>query len=271
MNITELAHFELAEPPFRKTISGDSLWLPPSKQTVVDTLVNSVAERDWALLVGDPGVGKTCTLRALRTRLSSEGIRLTYCCNTTLGRRDFYRQICHSLGLAPKATAAGVFYAITTHVAELGRESVQSVLLIDEAHLLHQDVLDHLHILGNFEWDSAPLLTIVLIGLPELEERLSLRRNRSLYSRLHCRLRIGSLGPEDTADYVRARLSDAGCDREIFAADALSLLHEAAQGTLRDVGRLATGALRAAVARGAKLVERDAVQAAIRADTTAVA
>ncbi|MCB9521445.1 MAG: AAA family ATPase [Myxococcales bacterium] len=267
MNTRELAHFDLTHAPFDKAIADDQLWLPPSKRDIVDALVDTVAARQWALLVGDPGVGKTCILRALRHRLSTDGTRLTYCCNTTLGRRDFYRQICHALNLAPKATAAGVFYAITTNVAELGRDRVHSVFLVDEAHLLHQDVLDHLHILGNFEWDSAPLLSIILVGLPDLEERLALRCNRSIYSRMQRRLRIGPLTPEDTGDYLRTRLAHAGCKKDVFAADARAFLHETAQGALRDLDRLAEAAMRKAAQRGDAVVDRTHVAAAIRDDT----
>ncbi|MEL6187912.1 MAG: ATP-binding protein [Myxococcota bacterium] len=56
----------------------------------------------------------------------------------------------------------------------------------DEAHLLHQDVLEHLHILANYAWDSRPLLSLVLVGLPELWGRLTLTKNRSLWSRHSC-------------------------------------------------------------------------------------
>jgi type II secretory pathway predicted ATPase ExeA len=91
---------------------------------------------------------------------------------------------------------------------------VHPVFLLDEAHLLHQDVLDHLHILLNYEWDSKALLSLVLVGLPELDGRLAFRRNRSLYSRLGRRLAIDPLTPADTAEYVRRRLSRAGCDVE---------------------------------------------------------
>jgi hypothetical protein len=76
------------------------------------------------LLTGEPGVGKTCVLRALRRRLSPDSFRLTYCHNATLGRSDFYRQLCVALGLTPSAPAAGVFYAVSTHIEELGKERV---------------------------------------------------------------------------------------------------------------------------------------------------
>ncbi len=272
MTPKHLIHFKLNKPPFEKQIADKELWLPPSKSGLVTGLLEAVHARQWACLTGEPGVGKTCVLRALRAKLSNEeSYRLTYCHNTTLGRRDFYRQICIALNLAPKATAASVFYEITTHITELSREQVKPIFLIDEAHLLHQDVLDHLHILGNYCWDSSPLLTIILIGLPELEERLSLRRNRALYSRISRRFRVGSLRPEDTREYIRARLKLAGCDQELFASDAIALIHEAAEGTLRDLDRLANNSMRHASNLNSKLVERDSVSLAIRDDRVTVA
>ncbi len=266
MNTKQLASLDLRFQPFEKSIPDSDLWLPPSKDELVEDFCSALHNRHWALLTGDPGVGKTCVLRAVRRKLGSEGFQLTYCCNSTLGKRDFYRQLCTALGLAPKATAAAVFDAITHHVQEIARESTRPVFLIDEAHLLQQDVLDHLHILGNYQWDSAPLLTLVLIGLPELEDRLAARRNRSLYSRIAARFRIGTLKPEDTADYLRARLKAAGCTRELFPSDSVSLLHEATSGTLRDLDRLAGSALLHAARRSSRLVERQHVTAAIRAD-----
>ena len=120
-------------------------------------------------------------------------------------------------------------------------------------------MLDHLHILLNYQWDSRALLSVVLVGLPELDDRLGLRRNRSLYSRLHRRLTIDGLSPEDTGEYLRMRLTKVGYDRGLFTSDAAAMIHEAALGSLRDIDRLATAALREAARRKRKLVERDAV------------
>jgi general secretion pathway protein A len=266
MRDTYLTHFGLREPPFTKEIPDGELWLPSSKQAVVDELVDAVEARASALLVGDPGVGKTCVLRAFRKRLP-DSFRLTYCHNVTLGRRDFYRQLCMVLGLAPSATAAAVFHAVSSHVSELGNDRVHPVFLLDEAHLLNQDTLDHLHILLNYDWDSRSLLSLVLVGLPELLDRLSMRRNRSLFSRLHRRLRIDPLSPADTAEYLVMRLARVGCDRDIFASDAIAMIHEAATGGMRDVDRLATAAIREAARKKRRLVERDAVARVIEAHT----
>lgn len=258
MTPSDLNHFGLVNAPFTKEIADDDLWLPPSKAAIVEQLVEALSMRQSVLLTGEPGVGKTCILRALRRRLPEAGFRLTYCHNATLGRRDFYRQLCVALGIPAKATAAAVFYEVTNHVEQLANEQRHPIFLLDEAHLLHQDVLDHLHILCNYEWDSRALLSLLLVGLPELRERLSRRHQRSLYSRIHHRLQIDSANPEDTADYVRHRLRVAGCERDVFTDDALAMMHEAAHG-LRDLDRLAHAAMRDVVRRKKKLVEREAV------------
>jgi general secretion pathway protein A len=95
-----------------------------------------------------------------------------------------------------------------------------------------------------------------LVGLPELHDRLTLRRNRSLYSRIHRRLHVDPLVPDDTAEYVR----------ELFAYDAVAMLHEATLGALRDIDRLATAALRVAARKKCKLVERDTIARVVEAD-----
>lgn len=262
-----LTHFGLKTAPFAKDVGDEQLWLPSARQSVVDDLVQAVRDREHVLLVGEPGVGKTCSLRAVRRRLPEAGFRLTYCHNATLGRRDFYRQLCLALGLAPKATAASVFYAINTHVEELGRERMHPVFLLDEAHLLHQDVLEHLHILANYEWDSKPLLSLVLVGLPELWARMTLGKNRSLWSRIHVRTTLGEATPEDTVEYIEYRLKGGGTSRAIFSSDALTMIHEATQGRLRDIDRIAMLALKRAGRSKLKLVDRELLGHVLEADT----
>lgn len=256
---SDLACFGLHAAPFTKEIDDQDLWLPESKAALVTEIEEALAERQSALLLGEPGVGKTCVLRALRRRLPQSGFRLTYCRNATLGRRDFYRYLCHALGLHPTTSAANLFLAVETHIHELRRDKVHPVFLLDEAHLLHPDMLAHLHILMNYEWDAKALLSLVLIGLPELESNLARRAHRSLLTRIHHRFLLAPATVDDTAEYIRYRLAAAGTDRALFPDDALAALHELSQGALREIDRLATAALREAARRKKKLVDREIV------------
>jgi type II secretory pathway predicted ATPase ExeA len=267
MNIAlYISFFGFSAAPFAKEISDADLWLPPSKQEVVDGLCEAADERECALVLGDPGLGKTCVLRAVRRRLPQTEYRLTYCHNATLGKRDFYRQLCLAMGLSPSATAAAVFYAVSSHIQELGKERLHPVFFLDEAHLLHPETLDHLHILLNYEWDSRALLSLFLIGLPELLDRLALRRHRSMLSRIHRRFVVGPLTQDDTADYLRNRLRLAGCDRELFSLDTIVLLHDHAGGALRNIDRLATAALREAARKKRKTVDAETLQRVLDAE-----
>jgi len=219
---SDLSAFGLRSSPFSKEIDDADLWLPESKAALVADIEEALGDRQSVLLLGEPGVGKTCVLRALRRNLPHAGFRLTYCRNATLGRRDFYRYLCHALSLHPTATAANLFLAVETHVQDLRRDKLHPVFLLDEAHLLHPDMLAHLHILMNYEWDARALLSLVLVGLPELEQNLSRRAHRSLLTRIHHRFLLAPATVEDTTEYVRFRLRGAGCDRDLFPDDALA-------------------------------------------------
>ena len=109
------------------------------------------------------------------------------------------------------------------------------------------------------------MLSLILVGLPELSDRLSLRRNRSLQSRIHHRLTVGPLTLADTAAYVALRLKQAGITDPLFAPDALARLHETTLGVLRDIDRIAAAALRDAARKKRRIVEGDLID---RAEST---
>ena len=250
--------------PFGKEIPAEVLWMDAGRTEALDRLADTVTHRQHALVTGEPGVGKTCVLRALRHRLSPTRFRLHYIAHVTLGRRDFYRQICYALEIEPKATPAAMFEGIQHQFVQGASEHRQhAVLVMDEAQLMPDSTLANLHVLANFEWDSEPLLSLVFVGLPELYDRLRLGMHRSLLSRIHTRIELSPGAPDLTAAYVRRRLSDAGAKTELFTADGLAVLHEETGGLLRSIDVLAQAALRLAVAEDTKLIDRDLVRRAL--------
>jgi type II secretory pathway predicted ATPase ExeA len=258
------AAFGLSRPPFDKDVTTDLLWMDGGRQPALDRLVQTVSHRQHALVLGEPGVGKTCVMRALKAQLSPAHFRVVYLAHVTLGRRDFYRQLCFVLGVEPKATPAALFEAIqrecVTHSVE---HRMHSVVVLDEMHLMPDPTLSHLHLLSNFTWDSEPLLSMVFVGLPEFHDRLKLGVHRSLLTRIHTKVELSAGAPEVTATYVRKRLFDAGARAELFTADGLATLHEFTGGLLRSVDVLALAALRLAADEDKRLIDRVIVRHAL--------
>lgn len=256
--------FGLDRPPFDKDVSADLLWMDGGRQQAIERLLTTVSHRQHALVLGEPGVGKTCVLRGLREQLSPAHFRVDYLAHVTLGRRDFYRQLCILLGTEPKATPAAMFEAIQREcITRASEHRIHAVVVLDELHLMPDPTLSHLHLLANFEWDSEPLLSMVFVGLPELHDRLRLGIHRSLLTRIHTKIELAPGSPELTAAYVRRRLTDAGARSEIFTADGLSVLHELSGGLLRSIDVLALASLRLATAEDQTLVDRAIVRRAL--------
>jgi len=131
-------------------------------------------------------------------------------------------------------------------------------------------VLGHLHVLANYDFDSKPILSLVLVGLPELWDIMRMRINRSLWSRIHCRIAIPDPTPGDTAEYLQHRCKLAGNDRQLFASDAITVLHEGTNGLLRDIDRAATACLKIAARKKLSTIDRAIVTEALEVDNNTV-
>jgi general secretion pathway protein A len=259
----ELLFFDLKRPPFAKDFALSETWIEPSRENAVSLLVRAVEARQHALVTGEPGVGKTVVVRAMAERLPATHHRVTYVWNVAVGRRDFYRNLSVALGFEPRGTAAAVFDGVQRELrAGWAEHRLHPVLIIDEAHVLPDATLQHLHILANFDRDANPLLSLVLVGLPELRDRLKLGVHRSLLTRIGTHVDIGRTTPEDTAAYVRNRLEYAGSRSEIFGLDAITTVHEMTAGVPRVVATLADMALRVAADRKEKHIGRAIIREA---------
>lgn len=257
--------FGLGHRPFGKDVQADLLWMDGGRQQSLDRLVQAMTHHEHAIVLGEPGAGKTCVLRALREQLSPAHFRVEYLAHVTLGRRDFYRQLCLVLGVEPKATPAAMFEAIQRECASHASEHrLHTVVVLDEMHLMPDTTLANLHLIANFRWDSDPMLSMVFVGLPELLDRLRLGIHRSMLTRIHCKVELSAGSPELTSAYVRKRLVDAGARAEIFTADGLATLHELTGGVLRSIDVLGLASLRLAADEDQRLVDRNLVRRALQ-------
>ncbi|MEE8201754.1 MAG: AAA family ATPase [Candidatus Acidoferrales bacterium] len=260
-----LSTYSLTRPPFSKDIPASELLETEAMEAARQRLKAALEGRASAVVTGDSGSGKTCLLRALEEDLPHGRYRIHYVHNAMVNRRDFYRQLSIGMGLEPHATFAALFASISQHIQDLASQhKLRVVLLLDEAHLLPIQVLDQLHILLNFDRDSKPWLSLILVGLPELRETLKRNVLASLTSRIPIRVHMPPLDADQVKQYVRHRLTAAGCRREVFAEDGLLLMSKATGGIMRRIDVLATRCLERAAGGKSHLVDATVVEAAIR-------
>ena len=262
---TLACHLPLTQAPFSQDVPPEELFEPPGHKDAIQTLKAALDGKASAVLTGDAGVGKTFALRALEAKLPAGRYRVTYIHNSTVNLRDFYRQLSAALGLEPKATPAALFRLVQAHIEEIATaQKVRPVVVLDEAHLLPIPVLGHLHILLNFHRDSKPLLSLLLLGLPELRERLMRNVLAALAARLPVRVHLDPLDSQRTGEYLRHRLAAAGGAQEVFSEDATLLIAEATGGVMRKIGILATTSLEMGALAKSSIVDGSIVQEAAK-------
>lgn len=260
-----LSIYGLTHLPFSKELPASEMLDTEALQTARERLKAALEGRASAVLTGEPGCGKTCLLRALEEELPPGRYRIHYIHNAAVPRRDFYRQLSLAMGLESHANFAALFCSISRHIEDIAAQhKLRMVLLLDEAHLLPIQVLDQLHILLNYQRDSKPWLSIILVGLPELRETLKRNVLQSLTGRIPIRIHIPPLDSDQVKQYVRHRMTAAGCRREIFADDGLLLISKATGGIMRRIDVLATRCLELAAKGKSNLVDATVTEAAIR-------
>jgi general secretion pathway protein A len=258
------SRFSLTKDPFTKDVPVDELFEHDSREKALRRLKAALEARTSAVLTGEPGTGKTFVLRALEENLPQGRFRFTYIHNCHVNVRDFYRQLSVALGLEPKATPEALFRLISRHVEETAVAKIHPVILLDEAQLLAMKVLEHLPLLLNFQKDSKPFLSLVLVGLSDLRQRLSRNVLASLATRLPVRIQLEGLSAQEVASYLSHRLRVAGCTKEVFAEDAILMLAEATGGTLRKIDVLAGQALEVACEGGkSAIVDAQTIEKAV--------
>ena len=257
--------FGLARLPFSKEISAEDLFEVTSHTDAIARLSAAVEARASAVLTGEAGVGKTCVLRGLERSLNPSRYRVTYLHHANVSPRDFYRQLSMVLGLEPRAHPSAMFRQLQAHIEDLADEQkVHPVLLLDEAQLVPTSMLEQLHILLNYRMDSRAFLSVILVGLPELRERLARNLLSSLSTRLPVRVHLEPLAAEQVGGYLHHRMATAGSTQEVFSEDAVLCIREASGGVLRKIDVLAHHCLEV-VGRGkGALVDGGIVQEAVR-------
>ena len=217
------------------------------------------------VLVGDVGTGKTLLCRALCAELSAD-VRSVLVINPYLSGAELIGTILDDLGVARAGSTHGeLMAALARHLLAVGAEGQSVVVIVDEAQQMSVEALEQIRILSTIEMPGKKLLQIVLVGQPELLDKLGRRELYQLDQRVGVRCRLEPLSARDTSRYVEHRLRVAGLVGALpFTRAALVEVYRATRGIPRVINLVSDRALARAFSARAEEVTPAHVKGAVR-------
>jgi type II secretory pathway predicted ATPase ExeA len=254
--------YGFSERPFSKTPDPRFLYRSPIHAEALARLLYAVEERDLVLLTGEIGCGKTTLSRALMDELD-ETYRVILFINPRLTPMEFLRALALRLGIAAPATfKTDLLEQLGSALYALYQEGKCPVLVIDEAQLVpHRETFDEIRLLTNFQLDDSNLMSIVLMGQPELRKRLAHRAYEPLRQRIGMQYDLKPLNLSQTADYLDFRLQIAGGEEGLFLPDAVERIFRFSGGIPRKINHVASLSLLEGFGREARRIGREIVEA----------
>jgi len=201
-------------------------------------------EGGFVLLTGEVGTGKTTVSRCLLEQVG-EDTEVAYIVNPRLSAVELLSAICDELGIPQPQppTIKALVDAINRRLLANHGAGKRTVLVIDEAQNLDADVLEQIRLLTNLETSSCKLLQIILIGQPELRDKLARPELRQLAQRITARYHLTPLAAGEIKGYVEHRLRVAGGDPDLFSRRCLPLLYRWSGGVPRLINVICDRAL----------------------------
>jgi general secretion pathway protein A len=238
------SYWTLAEPPFDNSPNPKFFYLSPEHEEALVRLVYTVRHRKGCgLLTGEYGCGKTTLSRALIQRLEAERYEIGLLTNPSWTAVDFLREALYQLGVeTPEKSKPELLHMLNDVFFRNYRDGRDTVIIVDEAQLIEDEtVFEELRLLMNFQTDDRFLVTLLLIGSPELRDKI--RRLKHLDQRIAIRYHLNTLDYLHTAGYVAHRLKMAGRTAPIFTEDSIKLIFDFTRGTPREINNLCDMAL----------------------------
>jgi len=238
------AYFGLHERPFSKTPDPRFLFLSRGHREALARMQYAVEERDLVLLTGEIGCGKTTLSRALMDALD-DSFKVVCLINPRLTPLEFLSSLARHLGVAePARFKVDLLEQIGKVLFEYYENDKTPVVVIDEAQLVpHKETFDEIRLLTNFQLDDRNLISVVLMGQPELKRRLRHRAYEPLRQRIGMQYDLKPLNLEETAEYLDFRIIKAGGRPGLFSSVAVEAIYAYSTGIPRMINHAASLAL----------------------------
>ena len=257
--------FGLNEPPFQLTPDPQFLFPSPQHARAKAYMESTVVLSDgFVVLTGDIGCGKTTLLESFISELPDDVI-LVHVAQTQLTPLEFLQSMLVELGFEPfQMGKIELLTALKKFLVEQYANGKKVLLVVDEAQNLSRKVLEEIRLLSGIEAQKEKVLRVILVGQPELSDKLDSRRLEQLTQRVRLRFHISALSKDETRRYIGHRLNVAGAgDRQIFEDETFGRVFRYSGGIPRLVNILCDTAMLCASADDRGLVDLDTLDAAI--------
>lgn len=185
------------------------------------------------LLTGDIGCGKTLLSRRLIVGLSPDQYDVALVANPALSPNELLDEVLSQFGLDLVRSKAGRLQTLYERLQANAQRGISSVLVVDEAQAIESvKGFEALRLLTNFQLNDRFLLTVVLIGQPELRHRVA--GIPQVNQRIAVRAHLGPFTAEETTTYIAARMGAATHRTDVFTKEAAAVIFQQSKG----IGRL---------------------------------
>ncbi len=237
-------YWELNKKPFSNTPDLSFLFNSEEFEEGYARLLYNITEirGGLTLLTGEIGSGKTYLANALKEKLKNKEIFPFIIKNPKLSSTQLIKIMLQKIGVEeiPRVKLK-VLNLLEETLLDLQRKNITVVGLIDEAQILSLDALREIRLLLNLETPEEKLLHLVLLGQPELKNRID--KVPQLKQRVNVRFHLEPLNKKETQSYIRHRLKVAGCEKEIFEQKSIETLYKISKGIPRVINNIAQNAL----------------------------
>ena len=241
-----LQHFNLSEYPFTIAPNPHYLYLSEQHREALAHLTYGLNEKhgSFILLTGEVGTGKTTVCRCLLDQVPKD-VHIALVLNPHLNECELLQTICDELGIdyPNHASTKHLIDDLNQWLLKIHAKGEHAVIIIEEAQNLSDHLLEQLRLLTNLETNEQKLVQIILIGQPELLDKLAQPQLLQLEQRIIARYHLGVLNHQEVRTYIHHRFEVAGGNTDVFPASVTLRIAQLSKGVPRLINLLCDRAL----------------------------